>query len=175
MKAQPVLARAFVEVLRSQPQWRSRLRLVLVGDGPLRAECVAVLRDAGMSELAWLPGERSDVPDVMRGLDCFVLPSLVEGISNTILEAMASGLPVLATDVGGNRDLIDAGVSGEIVPPGDVQALADAIASLAADPARARAMGRAGRDAVEQRFSLPAMVSAYERVYDSVLGRSPKE
>lgn len=175
VKAQPVLARAFVDVLRRQPQWRSRLRLVLVGDGPLRAECVEVLREAGMSELAWLPGERSDVPDVMRGLDCFALPSLVEGISNTILEAMASGLPVLATDVGGNRDLIEVGVSGEIVPPGDVQALADAIASLAADPARARAMGRAGRDAVEQRFSLPAMVAAYERVYDSVLGRTPKE
>lgn len=175
VKAQPVLARAFVEVLRRQPQWRPRLRLVLVGDGPLRDECAAVLRDAGMSELAWLPGERGDVPDVMRGLDCFVLPSLVEGISNTILEAMSSGLPVLATDVGGNRDLIDVGLSGEIVPPGDVGALADAIESLAGDPARARAMGRAGREAVERRFSLPAMVTAYERVYDSVLGRRPKE
>ena len=90
VKAQPVLARAFVRALELQPQLRARLRLVMVGDGPLRAEAQAVLDHAGVAALAWLPGERADVPDVMRGLDCFVLPSLAEGISNTILEAMAS-------------------------------------------------------------------------------------
>ena len=79
------------------------------------------------ARLAWLPGERADVPDVMRGLDCFVLPSLAEGISNTILEAMASGLPVLATDVGGNAELVVDGRTGEIVAPGDVEALANGL------------------------------------------------
>ena len=75
----------------------------MVGDGSLRAECQAILQQGGVDHLAWLPGARDDVPDVMRGLDCFVLPSLAEGISNTILEAMACGLPVLATRVGAQR------------------------------------------------------------------------
>ena len=175
VKAQPLLARAFVAVLERHPEWRPRLRLVMVGDGPLRAECEAVLGAAGVADLAWLPGERGDVPDVMRGLDCFVLPSLVEGISNTILEAMASGLPVLATDVGGNRDLVEPGVTGELVAAGDVGALAAALAAFAADPARSAEFGRAGRHAVESRFSLPAMVQSYERVYERLLGHRQKE
>jgi glycosyltransferase involved in cell wall biosynthesis len=87
-----------------------RLRLVMIGDGPLRAQAQAELDQAGVAHLAWLPGERRDVADVMRGLHAFVLPSIAEGISNTILEAMASALPVIATDVGGNADLVQAGV-----------------------------------------------------------------
>jgi len=170
VKAQPLLARAFVQALREQPALRQRLRLVLVGDGALRAECEAVLREADALALAWLPGERSDVPDVMRGLDCFVLPSLAEGISNTILEAMSCALPVIATDVGGNADLVQHGASGDIVPAGDVPALAQALLRYAADPQRAAAAGRAGRRIVEARFSLAAMVAAYEQVYDGLLG-----
>ena len=175
VKAQHLLAQAFVQVLSEHPAMRERLRLVLVGSGPLRAECQAVLRRGGVEHLAWLPGERTDVPDVMRGLDCFVLPSLAEGISNTILEAMACGLPVIATQVGGNADLVQHGVSGEIVPPGSAAALATALARWAADPAGAAAAGRAGRVIVEGRFSLPAMVSAYEAVYDRLLQRASKD
>jgi sugar transferase (PEP-CTERM/EpsH1 system associated) len=172
VKAQPLLARAFVQALRDEPGLRERLRLVLVGDGPLRAACLAVLREGGAEHLAWLPGERADVPQIMSGLDAFVLPSLAEGISNTILEAMASGLPVIATAVGGNADLVAPGKTGEIVPAADVEALAAAIARMAGDPARATAMGRAGRAAVEQRFSLPAMVFEYERLYERLLVRA---
>jgi sugar transferase (PEP-CTERM/EpsH1 system associated) len=175
VKAQPVLARAFVDVLQRLPALRRHLRLVMVGDGPLRSECEAVLRDAGVADLAWLPGERSDVPEIMRGLDCFVLPSLVEGISNTILEAMASGLPVLATQVGGNADLVEPGVTGELVPAGDVAALSAGLARMAGDPGRSRVMGAAGRRSVERSFSLPAMVAAYERVYDGLLRRGNQE
>ena len=109
VKAQTILARAFVRALQLQPALRERLRLVMVGEGPLRAEAQEMLDAAGVGHLAWLPGERADVPDVMRGLDGFVLPSLAEGVSNTILEAMASGLPVIATDVGGNAELVVAG------------------------------------------------------------------
>lgn len=170
VKAQPLLARAFVQALHEAPALRDRLRLVLVGDGALRAECEAVLRDGGVADSAWLAGERSDVPDVMRGLDCFVLPSLAEGISNTILEAMACGLPVIATAVGGNADLVSAGTSGEIVPAGDVPALARALREWASAPERAKAAGREGRRIIEQRFSLDAMVGAYEGVYRRVLG-----
>ncbi len=175
VKAQTLLAQAFVAALQQRPALADRLRLVLVGDGPLRAECQAILRSAGIEQLAWLPGERADVPDVMRGLNCFALPSLVEGISNTILEAMACGLPVLATRVGGNADLVAHGVSGEIVPAGDVPALAAGLIRLAEDPDRAAALGRAGRLEVERCFSLPAMVAAYEAVYSRLLRRSALE
>jgi glycosyltransferase involved in cell wall biosynthesis len=102
----------------------------------------------------------------MRGLHAFTLPSLAEGISNTILEAMASGLPVLATAVGGNADLVEDGVTGLLVPPADADAMAQALVRLIDDPAHAAALGRAGRAAAEARFSLQAMVSAYRAVYD---------
>lgn len=169
VKAQTLLARAFVRALELQPTLRERLRLVMVGEGPLRAECQALLGAAGVGPLAWLPGERDDVPDVMRGLDCFVLPSMAEGISNTILEAMACGLPVLATAVGGNVELVDDGVTGALVAGADVDALAAGLVAMAADPARAAAMGLAGRARVEQHFSLRSMVSAYQGLYDKLL------
>ncbi len=174
VKDQTLLARAFVGALARQPALRDRLRLVMVGDGPLRAQSLAVLNAAGVADLAWLPGERADVPDVMRGLDCFVLPSKAEGISNTILEAMACALPVVATQVGGNAELVDAGRTGTVVPSGDVDAMADALVQLATDRARAQAWGLAGRARVEQHFSLHSMVAAYQRVYDDVLTRSTR-
>jgi len=172
VKDQPTLVRAFVQALQRQPAQRERLRLVLVGDGPLLAECRALLDAAGLTDLAWLPGERSDIPELLGALDCMVLPSLAEGVSNTILEAMATGLPVLATDVGANADLVLHGQTGEIVAPADVAAMADALLRTAADPGRAQAMGRAGRAEVERRFSLTAMVDSYADLYDRLLAQS---
>lgn len=169
VKDQTTLARAFVRALELQPALRERVRLVVVGDGPLREQAQAILDEAGMGALAWLPGERSDVADVMRGLKCFVLPSLAEGISNTILEAMATGLPVIATGVGGNAELVDHGRTGEIVPAADPEAMAQSLVRMAGDPARAAAIGLEGRAEVERRFSLQAMVSAYQDLYDRQL------
>ncbi len=166
VKAQTLLARAFVRALDLRPVLGQRCRLVMVGDGPLRAEAQALLDAAGVAHLAWLPGDREDVPDVMRGLDAFVLPSLAEGISNTILEAMSCALPVLATDVGGNADLVVSGKTGVLVPAGDVEALAQALMRMAEDPAGARAMGSAGREIAERRFGLSAMVTTYCDLYD---------
>lgn len=166
VKAQPRLARAFARAVHERPVLRERARLVMVGDGPLRVECEQVLQQAGVRELAWLPGERSDVPEVMRGLDLFVLPSLAEGISNTILEAMASGLPVVATDVGGNADLVKHGVTGQIVPVQDEAALARALGDWCLDDRRRREAGLQGRREVDLRFNLQAMVASYGRVYD---------
>ena len=98
-----------------------------------------------------------------------MLPSLAEGISNTILEAMACSLPVLATDVGGNAELVAAGSTGRLVPAGDVQALAGGLVDMAADARGAAAMGRAGRERVEQQFSLRSMVASYQALYDRLL------
>jgi sugar transferase (PEP-CTERM/EpsH1 system associated) len=169
VKAQTLLAEAFGQAVRADPAATAHWRLVFVGEGPLRGACEALVAAAGLQDRVWFAGERADVPNVMQGLSCFVLPSLAEGISNTILEAMATGLPVVATDVGGNAELVQHGVTGFIVSPGDAQALAEGLHRAAADAAR-QGWGRAGREEVERRFSLEAMVAAYRGVYDSLLG-----
>lgn len=171
IKHQTLLARAFVLALQSAPELRSRLRLVMVGDGPLRADCEAILQAAGLKPFAWLPGERSDVPALLRGLDAFALPSLNEGVSNSILEAMATGLPVVATAVGGNPELVAQGRTGLLVSADDALALAQALCQIAQQPQQAARMGSAGRELVEERFSLQAMVGAYQRLYDDALAR----
>jgi hypothetical protein len=173
VKDQANLVCAFVRAVELDPALRDRLRLVLVGDGPLLADARTVLQAAGMSALAWLPGERSDVPAILRGLDTFVLPSLAEGISNTILEAMASGLPVIATAVGGNPELVVAGRTGELVPASDPEAMARAIIAYARNPDAARTAGRAGRERVEAHYSLAGMVARYDELYTRLLAGAP--
>jgi glycosyltransferase involved in cell wall biosynthesis len=169
VKDQTTLARAFIRALVMAPELKETLRLVMIGDGPLKEQAQVLLQQAGVSDLAWMPGERNDVPAILRGLDCFVLPSLAEGISNTILEAMATGLPVIATDVGGNGELVSAGQTGKLVPAGDVEAMARSIVEYACDQEQARRAGQAGRVAVEGRFSLAAMVRQYQGLYDRLL------
>jgi len=169
IKDQLNLVRAFIRALDLAPSRKERTRLVIVGDGSLYSEARTLLKRAGLERLAWMPGERSDVPGIMRGLDCFALPSLAEGISNTILEAMATGLPVIATDVGGNSELVDVGRTGDLVPAADTEALAQRILLYARDPGRGRALGRAGRERVERQFSLETMVRRYHDLYDRML------
>lgn len=171
IKDQVMLAHAFVHALQLSPGLKPRMRLIMVGDGPLRAQAQAVLETAGLARFAWMPGERSDVADILRGLHLFVLPSLSEGISNSILEAMASSLPVIATAVGGNVDLVVQGVTGRMVQCANPQAMAHQLVQLAANPERARSMGMAGRQRVETKFSLRAMIATYQSVYDAQLRR----
>ena len=172
VKDQVNLARAFVRALEREPRERDRLRLVLVGAGPLQHDARTILQAAGMDSLAWLPGERADVPAILRGLDCFVLPSLAEGISNTVLEAMASGLPVIATEVGGNVELVERGRTGELVPPSEPDALATRILAYVNDAERARNAGRAGRERAERHFSITGMVARYEAMYTRALANA---
>lgn len=172
VKGQLTLARAFLLLLRMVPEAERRLRLVMVGNGPIYEEVADVLERAGASNLAWLAGERDDVPRIMRGLDLFVLPSLAEGISNTILEAMASGLPIVATRVGGTPELVEEGVTARMVPPDDPQALAIAIRDYVMDPTMARRHGGAARRVVQQRFGLDMMVKGYVDLYDRMLAGS---
>jgi sugar transferase (PEP-CTERM/EpsH1 system associated) len=169
VKDQLTLAVAFVRALQIAPALSARLRLVMVGEGPLREEARKLLAQAGVAHLAWLPGARNDIPAVLRGLDCFVLPSRGEGISNTILEAMATGLPVIATDVGGNAELVQPGTTGQLIAAGDSESLAEKVAEYAADPEMARISGGAGRKRVEQLFSLDVMVRRYAELYDENL------
>ena len=172
VKDQITLARAFVRMVQDHPEARLVARLVMVGDGPLKAKVEQILDEAAMAQLAWLPGARDDVAELMRGFDLFVLPSLAEGISNTILEAMSSGLPILATAVGGNPELVVEGESGELLPTADPQAMAAGLWRYLGERDRARRHGAAGRKIIEQRYSMRAMVEAYMGVYERALTRS---
>lgn len=169
VKDQLTLVRAFIRLLATVPDARRVLRLALIGDGPLRAEATALLEQAGARELVWLPGDREDISVLMRSFDLFVLPSLAEGISNTILEAMATGLPVVATRVGGNPELVENGRTGLLVPPADPARMGEAIRTYLDDRKLREAHGRAARQTVEQRFSLEAMVEGYMKVYERTL------
>ena len=172
VKDQTNLTKAFVQALQIAPELRNRLRLVMIGDGPLRRESLTILQTAGFADLAWLPGERNDTPEIMRGLDCFVLPSLGEGVSNTILEAMSSGLPIIATAVGGNVELVQEGFNGRLVPAADPEFLAEAILDFARRPDSAKILGQQSRSLVEEHYSMAAMVSSYQQLYDRLLGRN---
>lgn len=171
VKDQPTLARAFVELLRAKPEWRARVALVMIGDGPLRDDVARILDAAGCADLAWLPGTRGDTPELLNAFDVFVLPSLAEGISNTILEAMATGLPVIATDVGGNPELVLPGSTGVLVPRGDPAALARALADYVGDPARIARHGVEARERACRELSLDRMITQYDQVYSSQLER----
>lgn len=169
VKDQTTLVKAFILMCEREPALAQNTRLVIIGDGPLREPALKLLEDSGLSANAWLPGERADVAEIMRRLDVFVLPSLAEGISNTILEAMATGLPVIATAVGGNPELVADGLTGALVPANDPAAMAEAMRGYSHDEQRRREHGQQARRRVEQEFSLTAMVARYQAVYDSLL------
>jgi len=169
VKNQLGLARAFGRVLELQPRLREVLRLVMIGDGGQRAEIEAALAEAKALDLSWLPGFRDDTPDLYRAFDIFVLPSLREGISNTILEAMATGRAVIATRVGGNPEIVAEGITGRLLALDDDDAMTGAILDYIDNPTRLREHGEAGRRAALAKFSLAAMVGHYDRVYRSLL------
>jgi sugar transferase (PEP-CTERM/EpsH1 system associated) len=163
------LVEAFLRLIASPHPAHARLRLLIVGDGPARAECQALLNRAGAAQRAWLPGSRADLAQLMRAMDLFVLPSLAEDRSNAILEAMASGLPVVATAVGGNTELVHPGFTGILVPPMPPELLASAIADYCRIPEMAVRHGARARSQVIARHSMPAMARDYLAVYDSLI------
>ena len=165
VKNQTLLCQAFIALLERRPDLVGSVRLKLVGDGPLRHDCAALIASAQRQDWVEFAGESAQIASHMRSLDIFVLPSLAEGISNTILEAMASGLPVIATAVGGNCELIVDGESGCLVASGDVLALSAAIERYVDDPDLRTRQGTYGRQLVESRYSLPRMLSNYDEVY----------
>jgi len=171
VKDQVNLVRAVAQAVSTSTDARARLRLVVAGDGPQRGEVEAAVDAAGLQDHVWLAGVREDVPSVLHGLDAFALPSRAEGISNTILEAMACRLPIVATRVGGTPDLIDDRVTGMLVPPGDPQALGDALLALMQNPFAAQRLAAAARSECERRFSLDRMVADYAALYDDLLAR----
>lgn len=167
------LARAFVMLLQKAPELAARARLVVVGDGSERRSCEEILARADASQYAWFAGERNDIPQLMQTFDLFVLPSLGEGISNTILEAMASGLPIIATNVGGNPELVTQD-NGMLVAAARPNELVQAMQHYLEQPVLRHAHGAAGRAVIEQRFSMQAMVQGYLDVYAKVMNAAEK-
>jgi sugar transferase (PEP-CTERM/EpsH1 system associated) len=172
VKNYPTLVDAFLRLIASPHPAHQRLRLLIVGDGPARAECLDMLTRAGASHRAWLPGERTDIAQLLRAMDLFVLPALAECSSSTILEAMATGLPVIATAVGGTNELVHPGFTGILVPPRSPDLLAAAIADYCRIPEMGARHGMRARSQVIAHHSLPAMARGYAAVYDALLGRA---
>jgi glycosyltransferase involved in cell wall biosynthesis len=148
------------------------VRYRIVGDGSRRAELEALARARGVDGIVDFLGHRDDIPDLLASADLFALPSRSEAFPNGAIEAMAAGLPVVASDVGGLRDLIEHGRTGLLVPPANPDALAGAIGSLVDDPARARGIGDAAREEVRGRYSFDRMVAAFDALYQSALDAS---
>lgn len=165
VKNQPLLARAFVQMVQNHPEAAARARLVIVGEGPLRQAVEDILASAGLQHLAWLAGARDDVAALMRTLDCFALPSQAEGTSCTLQEAMACGLPVVATAVGGTPDLVEEGVTGYLVPPEDTSALAQALWRCYSEPKASQALGATARTRALANFGLAGMVQRYKSLF----------
>jgi len=169
VKDQQLLLVALHRLLRDRPALRARLRLLLVGDGPEHAALESLVAKLRLTSLVWLAGDRDDIPELLRTMDIFVLPSLGEGLSNTLLEAMSTGLPVIASAVGGNTELVSDRINGLLFQAGDANALAEAVASLVDHPCLRHAMGRAGESLIKQHFHWQRTVDSYLAVYDSLL------
>ena len=152
---------AFAMIAASAPQ----AQLVLVGSGPLESELRAQAARAGVAERVHFLGERHDMQALLPLFDAFALASRTEGMSNALLEAMACGLPTVATAVGGNPEVVEDGVTGHLVPPCQPDALAFALHSLVNEPHRARALGLMGRARVERQFSLRALIEGFDALY----------
>lgn len=171
VKDQETLLQAFARLVKSGGEVESRARLVIVGEGPLRDSLCRLADSLGVSARTWFPGNVSNVAEVLRTFDLFVLPSLAEGISNTLLEAMASGLPLIATATGGNLELVAEGVNGRLFVPGDVDALTRLLNQYLGDPSILSAHGNNAREMAVRRFSLPAMLASYQAVYEEFCDR----
>lgn len=140
-------------------------RLAILGEGPERASLEREIAARRLGAAVRLFGHRGDVRELLPGFDVYVNSSTYEGVSLTILEAMAAALPVVATAVGGNPEVVEDGRTGLLVPARDDARLADALGALLADPARRRSLGEAGRTRAEERFAFERMMSMYLEAY----------
>jgi sugar transferase (PEP-CTERM/EpsH1 system associated) len=148
----------------------SPCRLIIAGEGSQRGALQQQIDQLGLRETVRLLGDRNDVSALLAECDVFVLSSIAEGMPVTLMEAMASGLPVVATDVGGVSSVVDDGVTGTLVPARDPRALANALESYVADESLRRGHGAAGHARAVDHFSLNVMVASYVALYEALLG-----
>ena len=161
---------AFKEIVKNYPQ----VKLIIVGDGSLREELKEKSYQLGIKNKVIFMGERDNVSEILKTFDIFVLPSLNEGMSNTILEAMATGIPVIASNVGGNPELVIDGRTGFLFSPNDVESLVQKIKTYILHPELKQKHGYNARKRVEEKFSLDQMVRRYEELYLELVERKLK-
>lgn len=172
VKNLPMLLHAFAQARTRNAGFERSARLVLVGDGPERSALADLVRTLRLDAVCRITGARDDVPHWLQALDLLCLPSLAEGISNAILEAMATGVPVVATDVGGNGELIRDGQTGWLVASGDADTLAARLLACFTDRGALATAGAAARRLAVTQFSLERMIDAYHQTYLAQLRRA---
>jgi sugar transferase (PEP-CTERM/EpsH1 system associated) len=165
IKNQANLIRAFGRLATKYPH----IRLIIAGRGPCESELNQLVASLGLTGKCRLSGETDDVPKILAAMDLFVLPSISEGISNTILEAMASGLPVVATAVGGNQELVKDRETGLLLSGFAPDDLCPALDFYISRPAEANLHGLTARRRAEQEFSLNRMVASYDQLYRDIV------
>ncbi len=164
-----VPVKSYDTLLRAARKLAAATEVWLVGDGPQRAELENLARDLLPARPVRFLGHRDDLPEVVPAFDVFVLPSLTEGVSNTLLEAMACGLPPVVSRVGGNPEVVQDGITGLLFPPGDEQELARLVRGLCENADARTALGMRAAEHVRRHFSLESMVTQYDRVYTEVV------
>jgi glycosyltransferase involved in cell wall biosynthesis len=174
VKNQLFLIKSFLNLIQQYPELQKKARLILVGDGILMQPAKQLVTDFCSKndcgkQFVFFSGKSDQASQYMRLMDIFVLPSLAEGISNTILEAMATSLPVIATDVGGNKDLVVENETGFIIPVDNIEALTQTMKIYLDTKELILVHGDAGRKRIEENFSMKKMVRKYEQVYQKVL------
>ena len=171
VKDQGSILTALGFLFERRAELKETVRVVLIGDGPEREALHKRASELGLSDHVWLAGDRTDIPELLQSMDIFLLPSLGEGLSNTVLEAMASGLPVIATNVGGNPELVVPEVTGLLVSVGDSEHLSLAMQTLVDAPDMRNLMGQNARKSIENAFDWGRAVEEYFAVYDELLAR----
>jgi glycosyltransferase involved in cell wall biosynthesis len=169
VKNQAAMLHALRSILDARPDLTGRVKLIIVGDGPAACDLRDLVRALRLESEVTLLGARSDIPVLLRSIDVFMLTSLNEGISNTILEAMSSGLPVIASRVGGNPELVVNGVTGLTYPVDSPAALERAMLHYIDDPGARTTHGDAARAIVVRDFSLDAMMARYADLYREMM------
>ena len=165
IKGQPTLIKAAREVCSKFPH----VRFVLAGDGARRVEFESMAAELGLKGNFLFLGQRQDIPELLACCDMAVLPSRAEGFPNALLEYMAAGLPTVATDVGGNREIIQHGVNGLLAAPDNYERLAESILFLLENPAAASELANAGRERVRRDFSFERLISNVDAMYTQLL------
>jgi glycosyltransferase involved in cell wall biosynthesis len=150
---------------------RRSCKALIVGGGRREEEIKQAAAEAGLADDVHFVGMRPDVPDLLQAMDIFVLPSYSEGVSLALLEAMAAGLPVIATAVGGTPETVSEGVTGLLIPPRDVEALAGALERLLADSALAKKLGENARKMVKEKFSLERLGREVNEIYGELAAK----
>jgi L-malate glycosyltransferase len=167
-KGHLVFLKAVQQFIKSMPH----SQFLIVGDGPMRETIETHIKELRLAGSVKMTGSVTNIPALLRSVDIVVLASLKnEGLPNTVMEAMAAGKPVIATDVGGTRELVSEGVTGYLVPSGDARVLADRMRTLALSPGTQKTMGEKARRKIEERFTVEQIARRFERLYDELSGR----